>query len=163
MIARPDLGEYLARFNTLGDRPGREDVVDSPADVPLPHVAPRGPPREDVGILGIGRPHDIDEIGRKQRVEQLAFLEPLSDDPGLALLRVHVHVGVRDVDVAAHDELAALGIEAIRPGNETLEEAELGGVVLPAVRYIDRSYDEIAERHLHDPRLDVELRMAELG
>ena len=58
--------------------------------------------------------------------------------PRLPLLRVHVHVGARDVQVAAQDERLARRLKLRREAVERFEEAHLGGEVLAAVRHVDR-------------------------
>ena len=44
---------------------------------------------------------------------------------------------------------------------EPLQELHLRGIVLPAVRDVDRGDDQIAELYLHDAGFDVERRMPE--
>ena len=48
----------------------------------------------------------IDEALGQQAIEERPFLRQLADDRVLALLRVHVDVAVRDVQVAAEHERA---------------------------------------------------------
>ena len=115
MVAGADVGKDSAAGRALGNRARRKDVVDAPADVPLPHVAPRRPPGEQARIVGVERARDVDQGVAEQPIEKLALLQPLPDYAWLALPRVDVDVGARDVDVAAEDELAPVVVEPFRP------------------------------------------------
>ena len=74
---------------------------------------------------------------------------------------MHVHLGARDVDVAAQHQLAALGVQAPDPGDQALHEAQLRRIVLAAVRYVDRREHGVAHLRRDDARLHVELGMRE--
>jgi hypothetical protein len=55
-------------------------------------------------VVGLERAADVDEPAADDPLEQRALLGQLADRARLALLRVHVHVGARDVQVAADDQ-----------------------------------------------------------
>ena len=94
---------------------------------------------------------------------QRALLRELSDGLGLALLRVDVDFGARDVQVAAEDELAAARGKRRRVRVQRLEEAHLGGEVLAAVRHVDRRHGQIADVHGGDPVFEIELGVKARG
>ena len=98
-----------------------EHVVEPPADIPLLHVAPRRPPREQVGVVGLELAVHVDEAAAEDPLDQRALFRKLSDRARLPLLRMHVHVGPRDVQVAAQDERQSRGLK-------------LGGVARRALR-----------------------------
>ena len=68
------------------ERRAGEDVVEPPADVALPHVAPRRPPREHLVVVGIERAADVDEAARDDPFELRALLGQLADRRGLRSL-----------------------------------------------------------------------------
>src|SRR3954462_3208662 len=61
VIARTDLALDGAGGDLLEERAAGEHVVEAPADVPLPHVAPRRPPREHLVVVRRERPAAVDE------------------------------------------------------------------------------------------------------
>src|SRR6266542_6926635 len=162
MIAGADVGLDDAARRARGDRLRREDVVDPPADIALAHVAPWRPPREKALVGGIERATDVDEMAAEELVEQLALLGALPDDPRLSLLRVDVDFDTRYVQVAADHELASRIVQLAGPCGETLEECELGRIVLAAVRHVDRCDNPVADLDLDDARLHVELGVTPL-
>ena len=91
-------GHAVAR---RGERLAGEHVVEPPADVALAHVAPRRPPREQAVVVGIERAADVDQAAAEDPLDQRALLRQLADRARLALLRMHVALGARDVHVAA--------------------------------------------------------------
>src|SRR5204862_6689684 len=97
-----------------------QQVVGTLADFAGAEVAPLSPPREQTGIVGIERPPQVGEARAEQRLEQRPLLGPLADRIELALLRVNVELGPRDIDVAAQQQLASLGGELARPVREPL-------------------------------------------
>src|SRR5262245_25375031 len=103
MIARPDVLLDDAAARGVEDGLTRENVVQAPADVPLAHVAPRGPPREQLIVLGIERAAGVDQAVADDPFEEGALLGKLADDTGLPFLRMHVYVGPGDVQVTADD------------------------------------------------------------
>src|SRR5205814_4147377 len=105
---------------------------------------------------------DIDQVRTEKSGKQIALLRPLSDDARLALTRMDILVGARDVDVATKHDFAALVVKALRPRGERLEEFQLGAVVLAAIRNIDGREHGVPELCLHDPAFHVEVGMAEL-
>ena len=97
----------------------------------------------------------------QQLAEELALLRPLTDEPG-TLLGVHVHLGARDVHVAAEIRLASRLAQLLCPRNQP-RKVELRRVVLVAVRHVDRGEDELAEFRLHDARFHVERGVGKTG
>ena len=53
--------QHGAASPAIDDRLAREDVVEPPADVALPHVPPRRPPGEQSVVVGIERAADVDQ------------------------------------------------------------------------------------------------------
>ena len=99
-------------------------VVEAPADVALPHVAPRRPPREQAVVVGIERAADVDEPAAEDPLDQRALLGQLADGARLPLLRVHVAVGARHVHVAAAAPAApAAALVRRRVGVQRLEKS----------------------------------------
>src|SRR5204862_473075 len=90
VIAGADVAQHRAGARLLGDPRAREHIVEAPADVPLSHVAPRRPPREESVVIWSERPADVDQATPEQAREELALLRSLADEVRLALLRVHV-------------------------------------------------------------------------
>ncbi len=132
-------------------RAAREHVVEPPADVALAHVPPRRPPGEQARRCrdpARGRRR----AGRRveDAFEQRAFLGTLADEAVVALLGVDVHLGARDVEVAAQHDAIAGRAQRGRVRRHRLEEAHLGGEVLAAVGHVDRR-DQRA-RHAHRRR-----------
>ena len=69
------------------------------------HVAPRRPPGEQPVVVGIERAADVDQAAADDPLEQRALLGQLADRARLALLRMDVPLGPRDVQVAADHQL----------------------------------------------------------
>ena len=65
-------------------------------------------------VVGIERAADVDEAVADDALEQRALLRQLADRRRLALLRMHVHVRARDVEVAAQDQRAPVGLRRRR-------------------------------------------------
>src|SRR3546814_1917084 len=59
--------------------------------ISLAHVAPRRPPREEVGVVGVERATDVDEMRPDEVCQEIALFRALPDDSGLALLGMHIH------------------------------------------------------------------------
>src|SRR5207302_2727054 len=109
----PHLAVRRAGGRALSERLAGENVVEAPADVPLPQISPRRPPREVVLVVGVKLSRDIDKSLTEDGFNELALFGTLTDDVGLALFRMHVHVGARDIDVSAdHQTRAALAHRA---------------------------------------------------
>ena len=53
MVARAEIALHVQPLTLSQQRPAREHVVEAPADVPLAHLAPRRPPREEITAFGI--------------------------------------------------------------------------------------------------------------
>src|ERR1043165_2164705 len=87
VIARADLAVGRTRRRALGERLAGEHVVEAPADVSLPHVAPRRPPAEVVLVVRIELAPDIREPPLAQELfEHLPLLGQLADGSRLPLL-----------------------------------------------------------------------------
>src|SRR6266545_5910101 len=107
VVARADVREHRATSRLPGQGLAREDVIDTPADVALAHVAPRRPPREELVVVGIESTRQVHDSRGEDPLEDLTLLGPLPDDRRLALLGVNVPVGARDVQVPAENDLPA--------------------------------------------------------
>src|SRR5437773_4157495 len=83
---------------------GREHVVEAPADVSLAEISPGRPPGEEIVVLGIEAPADVDQSAAEDALEEIALLRTLADRVWLPFLRVDVTVGPSHVDVPADDE-----------------------------------------------------------
>src|SRR5262252_6824880 len=96
-------GAHVFLYRTAGDASRqcftREDVIEPPADVPLAHVAPWRPPREEAVVVGIDGATDVDEAVRQDALDDRALFGQLADCARLALLRVHITFGARDIHV----------------------------------------------------------------
>src|SRR6267378_1839869 len=163
VIARADVRLYDAAGCPFRGRGGGEHVVEAPTDVAGAQVSPRRPPRKQIRIVGIKLSTHVHELRAEECFEQRALLRALADGVRLPLLGMHVHLGARDVHVAAQNQLPAIGRQPRGPVAEARYECELRRVILAAVRHIDRCDDQVAMLHLHDARLHVERRMAEDG
>src|SRR5581483_2736371 len=160
VIARPDLFLNHAGARARGERRADERVVEPPPDVALTHVAPRRPPGEQTVVVRLEHAAQIDEAARENPLDDRPLFRQLSDRARLPFLGMDVHVGPRDVHVAAHDQVPAGG-EGRRVVVHRLQEPHLGRKVLAAVRHVDRGHGRVAELDDHDPVLVVEGRMDE--
>jgi len=101
----------------------------------------------------------VSEAATEDPFNQRPFLRKLPDRPRFPLLGMHVHVGPRDVQVAAQHERQA-GI--LKPGSvcvEGFEELHLRRKVLTAVRDVDRRDGRLRQAHCDDAVLVIELRV----
>ncbi len=105
---------------------------------------------------------DVDEPVPDDALDDRPLVGTLADDVWLALLRVHVRVGPRHVEVAAEDERPCRRLLLRGEQVERLEELHLGGKVLAAVRHVDRGHGEARQARRHDAMLVVECRMVEV-
>src|SRR4051812_18697101 len=74
VVARADVALDGTGCRAAGERLAGQHVIESPADVALPHVAPRRPPGEQALVVRIERPADIDQASADHPLEQHAFL-----------------------------------------------------------------------------------------
>ena len=120
--------------------------------------------REQSVVVGIERAPDVDEAAAEDAFDELALLRQLADGLRLALLRVHVVFGARDVQIAAEHAGPAVCCERRGVGVQRLEEAHLGREVFAAVRHVDRTRRS-GRRASHggDAVFEVELRMRNAG
>ena len=79
------------------------------------------------------------------RSSSVALLGELADRVRLALLRVHVHLGPRHVQVAGQHDGAARRLRLPRVLVHRLEEPHLRGEVLAAVGHVDRRDVQVRE------------------
>src|SRR3954470_2521881 len=107
MVAGPDVLLDFAGPDPAGHLPGRQHVVETPADIPSLHVPPRRPPRKQPVIVGRHGAADVNEPSRDNPLEQRPLLGELADRPRLALFRVYITVGPRDVQIATDRDRAA--------------------------------------------------------
>jgi len=140
-----------------------EHVVEPPADVPLLHVAPRRPPREQVGIVGLELAVYVSQAATDDAFNQRPFFRKLSDRARFPFLRMHVHVGPRDVHVAAQHERQT---RILKPGSvrvEGFEELHLRRKILAAVGDVDRRDSRLRQAHRDDAVLVIEFRVMKRG
>ena len=106
------------------------------------------------------RPH-VDQAVGDDPFEQFALVRELADRVRLALLRMHVDVGARDVQVAAEDERRCRRRHVRGELLERREEPHLRGKVLAAVRHVHRRDGRrLRDGSTYDPVLVVERRMS---
>jgi len=171
VIACPSLPLHHARRGARGERLAGEDVVQPPADVALPHVAPRRPPGEEISVVGLKRAMHIDETMAEDALHQLALVGPLPRDVWFPLFRMDVHVREGDVQVAAENERLPGNMNFRRERIERFEEAHLRREVFPAVRHIDRRDGDGSAGRIsgkgkprrHDAVFVIEFRMVKGG
>jgi len=140
-----------------------EHVVEPPADVPLLHVAPRRPPREQVGIVGLELAVYVSQAATDDAFNQRPFFRKLSDRARFPFLRMHVHVGPRDVHVAAQHERQTRVLEPGSVRVEGFEELHLRRKILAAVGDVDRRDSRLRQAHRDDAVLVIEFRVMKRG
>src|SRR5262249_54083751 len=84
VIAGANVFLHRTTGRALRERLAREDVIEPPADIPLPHVPPRRPPREQPVVIGIERASEIDESVIDDALDDRSLLGQLSDRARLA-------------------------------------------------------------------------------
>src|SRR5688572_1615533 len=104
MVAGPDVALDDAGFESGEERCACQDVVEAPANIPLAHVAPRRPPREETVVIRIDGAAGVDEIVADDPLEQFAFFRKLADRARFALFWMHVPLGAGDVQIATDHE-----------------------------------------------------------
>src|SRR5437762_228729 len=63
MVARADVFLDGTGSRAIGQRPAREDIIEAPADVSLPQVAPRCPPGEETAVWNVdGGNGDVSDV-----------------------------------------------------------------------------------------------------
>ena len=150
-------GQVAAR---AASGPRRQHVVDSPADVPLPHVAATAP------TTRTSSPPAARASGRRPRgpteqpIEHGALVGTLADDAWLPLFRVQIEIGVRDVQIAAEHERLRRGRRLA--AHWTSSRGSPSWRRSPCRRSARRPTPP-GRRHstVNDPRLEVERRMRE--
>src|SRR5689334_19906556 len=106
MVAGSKLTLDDARRDALGYSLRRQYVVQPPADIPLFHVAPRRPPREELRVVRLQRSVHVNEPMADDSFDEGAFFWKLPDRARFALFRMDVHVCPRHIEVAAQHERA---------------------------------------------------------
>src|SRR5712691_2546228 len=163
VVARADIFLHGAGRRPRGQRLAREHVIEPPADIPLPHVAPRRPPGEQSVVVGIERAADVHEAASDEALDDRALLRQLADRARLPFLRMHVAFGARDVHVPHQRELPAGRLKRRRIRIHRLEKLHLRAEVLAAVRDVHRRHGQIAGRggdlYGRDPALVIEAGM----
>ena len=95
-------------------------------------------------------------------LELLALLRQLADRAWLALLRMHVHVGARDVQVAADHERDARAVQLLGANcSSAARKRILAGKSLPPFGTYTDATVSLRQLHGHDAVLVVEGRMRE--
>ena len=141
----PNSRSTVARCARRGERRRGQHVVDAPADVALLHVAPRRPPGEQLVVVRVERPADVDQAARDDALEQRALLGPLRRSDSAcapsggrrAPSRATFRSPHRTQRLARRARLGGAGVEAC-------EEAHLGVEVLAAVGHVDRGHRDVA-------------------
>src|SRR5438034_2973351 len=146
------------------NHPRRDLVVDAPAHVLLPGLAAVRPP----GVLLRPRVDAAEHVDPAHFVEYVGEPCPFLGEEARVLAVsapvLKVDFLVRDVPVAADNELAPARLESLQNRREFPEEAELG--LLPLIgarprRQVDRYDREPAEVRAQEPSFRVELAAAE--
>src|SRR4051812_23661625 len=83
MVTRADLALHGAALDLVEDRARHQQVVQAPADVPLPHVPPRRPPGEHLIVLRFQGAPGVDQAVADDPLELRALLRKLADDARL--------------------------------------------------------------------------------
>src|SRR6185503_1108453 len=137
-----------------------QHVVEAPADVALAHVAPGRPP----GVEGVVRrillaPHVVEGALVEDALEQRALVGALADEAAVSFARMYVHLGARDVDVAAQDQAVAGRAQRRDVRRHRLQETNLAGEVPAAVGDINGRHRRPLDARRRNARVDVELGM----
>src|SRR3954466_7505488 len=101
MIARAKLAIDGAFSRALRQSNACQHVVQSPADVALPHVAPGRPPGKKIVVVRVERAADINEPAAENAFEQLSFVGTLAYQHSVALFWVYVAFRACDIEIAA--------------------------------------------------------------
>src|SRR6185295_672979 len=163
------VGETLRLVDRLAPRRGgdarRGDlVVDAPADVLLPGLAAVRPPGVLVGLL-VQLAEHIDEAELVEHLRQPGAL--LGQEARILLVGapvLQVDFLVRDVPVAAQDELVASFLQLFQMQKKTPEEAELRRLAVRtgrARRHVERDHPQFSEARLDIAALGVEFAAPE--
>ena len=121
-----------------------------------PLVAPGWPPCEEARVVRVEGAQEIHQIAVDDRLEQGALLRQLAHRARVAHALVDVHVGARDVEIAADEELVAGRAGGGGVGDERAQKGHLGRQVAVAVRDVHREHAEGADGQLEGAELDVE-------
>src|SRR5882672_819944 len=163
------VGETPALVDRLAGRRGRhlgrrDLVVDAPADVLRIGAAAVRPPGVLLGVL-VEAAKDVDEADLVEDACQPFAL--LGEEAGVLLVRapvLEVDLLVRDVPVAAQDDLGVALAQALEMQHELLEEAELRRLAVRAGgarRHVKGNHPQLAEARLDVAAFGVELAAGE--
>src|SRR6185503_18132325 len=163
------VGKALRLVDRLAPRRGgdarRGDlVVDAPADVLLPRLAAVRPPGVLLGLV-VQLAEHVDEAELVEYFRQPGAL--LGQEARVLLVRapvLQVDFPVRDVPVAAQDQLMASLLQLFQMEEKALEEAELRRLAMRAGRarrHVERDHPQLAEARLDIAALGVELATPE--
>src|SRR5687768_9956714 len=153
---------FVDRFTPRGGGDARRGdlVVDAPADILLPRLAAVRPPGVLVGLV-VQAAEYIDEA---QLVEDLRQPGTLFGQETRILLVgapvFQVDFAVRDVPVAAQDDLVTAILQFLQMNQKGLEEAKFGGLSMRpgrARRHVERDHPQLSEARLDIAALGVEL------
>ncbi len=125
-------------------------------------VPPGRPPGEQLRVVRVQRPVNVDQSLADDPLEDRALLRPLPDACRLALLGMDIHVGPRDVHIPAHHEQPVLSARA-RPSRRRAipESGSWRRKSLPPFGTYDRHHREVRQPRRDDAVLEVERRMRE--
>src|SRR3981081_3553627 len=147
-----------------GDPGGVDLLCDAPADVLRPGLPAIRPPGVLVGLL-VEAPENVDKAQLAEHPGEPGAL--LRQEAGVLLVRPpvpQVDLLVRDIPVAAQDDLAAALPQLHQVLEEALEEAELGFLSMRPSRtrgQVHGNHPELAEARLDVASLGVELAALE--
>ena len=105
----------------------------------------------------------VHEAATQNALDERTFVGALTDDAGLPFLGVHVHVGARDVHVAAHDERLSRGLRVSGELIHRLQESHFRNEVFASIRHVDRRNSHLRQLRGDDAMLEVERWMLERG
>src|SRR6187549_3388771 len=86
VVARAEFALDDAGPRARRERFTREEIVQTPADISLLQIAPRRPPREEIGVVRIELAMHVDEAVAEDPFDERAFVGALTDDARLSFL-----------------------------------------------------------------------------
>src|SRR5688572_4391459 len=152
------------RFAPRGRGDGRRGdlVVDAPADIFLPRLAAVRPPGVLVGLV-VQLAEHVDEAELVEHAREPGAL--LGQKARVLLVRapvLEVDLLVRDIPVAAQDDLVAAIFQLVQMHEERLQETEFRRLAVRAGgagRHVQRHHPELSEARFDVAPLAVELAM----
>src|SRR5262245_49901739 len=137
MVARSNLTVDRTLRRLQSQRLTRHDVIEPPADVALPQVAPGRPPGKKVLVIGVQRAPDIYKSLSQNPLENLSLFRPLSHERWIALFRVNVTLGAGNIDVSTENESSAACMNFRDVALHLAQKLHFGRKILAAVGNID--------------------------